>query len=948
MNWFRTIVGVFLFGPCVLHAQNSKIYGKVVNSKNEPLHGATIVLDGKKRSTATDYNGAYTFSGLYAGVFVIKCSYTSYADKVIGGITVKPGEAVNVDFVMDEIKGKLKEVVVTSSARNAKPKESIASLIIAQKNSASVSDGISAESIKRTPDRNTSDVLKRISGASIQEDKFVIIRGLNDRYNAAFLNGATLPSSESDRKAFAFDIFPANMLDNLIIYKTATPDKPGEFAGGLIEVNTKGIPSQNFETFSIGTGFNTFATLQNRKYYEGGKWDFIGADDGTRALPNNFPDKISSGATAAERASYAKKIPNRWKLYQANAMPNLNLQYSLGHVYQKKGKDFIGLLLSATYTKTYNRTKGQRFDFDPAKDDGDDTLNLYTKDDVYTKQTLLGLLANVSVKANTNNSYSLKTIYSINSDDRIIDRYGQDDNTDDPNRFVQNYTYWFTSNKLFSTQLSGEHFFPTSKIRGSWVASFSNVQRDIPSLRKIVYDSSGNGGYDQFKAVIVGSQVTFNDGGLLFFAKNRENIWNAKGDFTKPFKLGSNQNQVKWGAFLQYRARKYNARLMGFAKNTGPAFDENLRNLPAEKLFDPSNIGILKNGKSGLNINEAADQSYPYTAQATLAAAYAMLDQRWGKYIRLIYGVRAENYVQKVDAKKPEGEPANVNNSKADVLPSANLVVSLSPKQNLRLSYATTLNRPEFRELASSGFYDFATKIKTTGNDTLKRASIQNFDIRYEIFPGKAQLFSVSGFYKTFQNPIELVAVENTRNEAYYKNGLSAYCYGAELEVRTLLGGLFNTSNQSILNDITFFSNVALIKSEVRVNDGSIARIKSKRTMQGQSPYLFNAGFTYQNDDKGWSASLVGNRFGQRIFIAGSEIEGDRWEYGRTVIDFQIAKNITKKNIELKLNVKDVLAQKLYFFWDINNNQKFDKNSDDINSITNFGRTISFSFTYKY
>jgi CarboxypepD_reg-like domain/TonB-dependent Receptor Plug Domain len=263
MNWFRIMVGVFLFGPCVLHAQNSKIYGKVVNSKNEPLHGATIVLDGKKRSTATDYNGAYTFSGLYAGVFVIKCSYTSYADKVIGGITVKPGEAVNVDFVMDEVKGKLKEVVVTSSARNAKPKESIASLIIAQKNSASVSDGISAESIKRTPDRNTSDVLKRISGASIQEDKFVIIRGLNDRYNAAFLNGATLPSSESDRKAFAFDIFPANMLDNLIIYKTATPDKPGEFAGGLIEVNTKGIPSQNFETFSIGTGFNTFATLQN-------------------------------------------------------------------------------------------------------------------------------------------------------------------------------------------------------------------------------------------------------------------------------------------------------------------------------------------------------------------------------------------------------------------------------------------------------------------------------------------------------------------------------------------------------------------------------------------------------------------------------------------------------------------------------------------------------------
>ena len=263
---------IFCLGYILLsytvNAQTGKITGKVLNEKTgEVLIGATVIVEGKSKTTQTDQNGVYTLSGLLPGEYTLKCTYVSFNAKSIPGIKLKANEVVVQDFVM-EAKGTIKEIVIKSPG-STKPKETVSSLLVAQKNSASVSDGISAESIKRTPDRNTGDILKRVSGASLQEDRFAVVRGLNDRYNSAYINGAPLPSSESDRKAFAFDIFPANMLDNLIIYKTATPDMPGEFAGGQIVINTKGIPTENFSSFSMGVGVNTIATFQNKKVYEG-------------------------------------------------------------------------------------------------------------------------------------------------------------------------------------------------------------------------------------------------------------------------------------------------------------------------------------------------------------------------------------------------------------------------------------------------------------------------------------------------------------------------------------------------------------------------------------------------------------------------------------------------------------------------------------------------------
>ena len=276
---------LFLIGCFTLFGQSS-IRGVVTDqATGETMPGVKIALDGTQKMALTDFDGKFSLNNIPEGKYSITAKYATYNTKTITDVVVKTGEPTIVNIAMGSAVSEQQEVVVTATMK----KESNSALLLAQKNATTVSDGISAESIKRTPDRSTSDVLKRISGASIQDNKFAVIRGLNDRYNAAYINGAPLPSSESDRKAFSFDIFPANMLDNLVIIKTATPELPGEFAGGIIQVNTKSIPEDNFQSISIGGGYNTITTGKEKMTYKGGKLDWLGIDDGTRAMPKGIP-----------------------------------------------------------------------------------------------------------------------------------------------------------------------------------------------------------------------------------------------------------------------------------------------------------------------------------------------------------------------------------------------------------------------------------------------------------------------------------------------------------------------------------------------------------------------------------------------------------------------------------------------------------------------------------
>lgn len=935
-------------------AQSGKITGKVINAgSGEGLANATLTLIEKSKTETTDQNGGFSFNKLEAGNYSIKCTYSGHVDKIIDEIVVTTNGNTVINISLEEKKS---DAVIVSATRIKAVGESIVSLVIAQKNSASVSDGITAESIRKTPDRSTSDVLKRVSGASIQDDRFAIIRGLNDRYNAAFINGAPLPSTESDRKAFAFDIFPAAILDNLVIYKTATPDKSGEFAGGIIDITTKSILPKSFTSVAFGFGFNSLITGKIRHFSDNkGKKDFIGIDDGTRAIPAGIPSATElKNLTFAEKADLAKLFGKyKWGIKQGNTVPDFNFQLSKGFNIERKQKEFLGALLSLNYKRSYTFSEGERnsFDFDLTAPPDQQVLQRGKyKDSLYNQETVLAALGNISVKFDNRNIISWKNNLSINTDNRLIKRIGTPDFSSDPSLVIKDATRWFTSNQIISSQLIGEHLVGKIKTRINWLGAYSKVNREIPNLSR----SSYAGNLPDLYANLSSGGVNQSAGsGTMFFTNSDENIKSIKADITQPYAfMKSSQNFVKIGGGLQVRARDFTSRLLGLTSynGAGVSFDNSLSLLSEDQIFLPQHLGLMDNGNGGFLLDDGTLPNSKYDASSALTHAYLMNDQRFFKKFRLIYGIRMEKFNQKLNSFK-DNVPIKINTAVTDFLPSVNFVYSATSKMNIRLSYAETLNRPEFRELAPYLFYDFVTQYTYEGFDTLQRAKIKNYDFRYEFFPGQAQLFSVSAFYKEFINPVEIVSNPVFDNLAIYSNAKSAKIYGVEAEFRTLISTLFGIKKEdALLSKFTLGANAALIKSSVKLGGFGLydpSKLVTNRSLQGQSPYIINGSLGFNDEAIGLSSTLSVNRVGDRIIIAGTVIDADIYEKARTVLDFQMSKSFLQNTLELKFTVRDILAQNVSFYFDFDKSKTF--TDRDRNFSSNIApRVFSFSAGYKF
>ena len=982
MKYFYFFITLLI--SSAIYSQTAIIKGTVIEeASGKSIPGVTIKLLNTKIITQSDASGSFIIRNVSVGKQELEFSDFTLTTKIISDIETTKDETTSLTVSMSEKNNSLNEVVIKRTKMKA---ESVASLLSVQKNSSRVSDGISAESIKRTPDKTTSDVLKRISGASVQDNKFVIIRGLNDRYNTTYLNGAPLPSTEPDRKAFSFDIFPANMIDNLVIYKTATPDLPGEFAGGVIEINTKATPDKNFESFSIGSGYNTLTTGKKQLYSAGGKTEWIGLDDGTRALPASFPSVQNFQALQGQRtqssileiASLAKSYQSDWRLYEKKFSPNTSLQYTLGRFYKLNDDKSIGLLASVTYNKTnnYNETNSRRYEA-PGQ------LQKNLLDQNYRVQTLFSTIGNLSFKLNANNSFSLKNLYSINSESKILDRNGSLNQESDP-LWINTTSRIFTNNKIYSGQLSGEHFLQASKIKVNWVGSYSNVNREIPSERRNSYRyfKFDDGTVSQPKADFsTNNAIGPEYPGSIFTSENKEYIVSAKLDLSKKIKISDDfTTEIKAGGIVQSRFRDFAARQLGYVQFNGlingvtfgsNTFLQSISNQPNETIFNASNMGILGANSSGLTLYDGTKGNDTYSANSKLATGYLMFDNLYKK-LRIVWGARLENYSQKLDSKEDNGDLVTVNDSQLDILPSINFIYNLTKNQNLRLSASKTLNRPEFRELAPFLFYDTATEFNTYGDPTLKIAEIVNADLRYEVYPGKGQLFSISAFYKNFTNPIELQARANNSNQ--YKNAKSGSNKGMEVEYRTLLSSIFGTENTKILEDLTLYTNLAVIRSKVDISNLVTSSTLKNIPLQGQSPYVFNSGLQYMNKEFGWSGSVNVNRIGNRIAIHGNQTPGGDtnayWEKGRTFLDLQIAKNFLNNKLELKLNVQNALAQDLIFYQnndsstnsvsgikgifnsiltgDSQDKNGYNHKEDDLVWRTKFGPTVSMSINYSF
>ncbi len=957
MNLKGILLFIFTFLWFYSFSQTGKIAGRVISSKGEGLISAvvTISLGEFTKPIQTDYNGDFKFNDLKPGKYKVMAKYVGFDNTVLENIEVIAGQTTPLNIVLFEKQKTLKDITIKGKVK----RDNVSALLIMQKNAASVGDAISAEAIKRSPDKSTSDVLKRVSGASIQDNKFAIIRGLNERYNSAYLNGSPLPSSESDRKAFAFDIFPSNMLDNLVITKTATPDQTGEFAGGIILINTKNIPDENFQSFSFGLGYNNLTTFKEKLTYKGGSLDFLGLDDGTRGVPKNLPALNNWPGDRAGKAQAAKLMPNDWGAISSVFGPSVSLQYTIGKSFKIKKKEALGLLFSLTYSNTPNRYDQYLYGYDQ-NDENKIQTNL--KDINYTERILAGALLNLSFKVNENNKISFKNIYSINSEDRVVRRIGAFNlNQIDPLRTESNL-FWFTSNEILTNQLNSEHYIPKTKTKVNLLISNGNVSRLTPGMRRLLY-TAGTG--EKFQAnIVTNADFAASTGGTYLYTTINENVKSAQADFSQNFDFNKNfKNNVKIGFNFQSRNRDFKARKLNLAKyqqtgGGGVEFADSLLFLNDKEIFLPQNIGILPGGKGGFMLEQIINPYDAYDASANVFARYFMVDTKIGARLRAIWGSRLETFYLTLNSTRDDRSLIRLNTVKYDFLPSINFVYSLNEKQNLRFSYSETVNRPEFRELAPFVFYDFTNRYTYSGNDTIVRCKINNFDFRYEYFPGKNQLLSGSLFYKKFDKPIEQYSNPNAAREVTYVNAISAANYGFEFEFRTVLSSLFNTDSISFLENTTIFTNYAYILSNVLINNKDSNYRESStisdlfrtdgRRLQGQSPYVLNAGIQYVDPKSGLGATLSINSVGDRISIVGNVNEPSLWEQGRTTVDLQLSKTFLNKKLEIRLNAKDILVQDLVFYNDLNNNSQFDSSSDFKIISRNFGNEFSFSAAYKF
>ncbi len=974
------VLFVSFFINHLIYSQTGIVKGNVVDAASGQSVGKVEVsIDGTKLSSKTDTLGNYTISNIPFGVYSITAKIKGFTSYTISDVKIDATNELIHNFYLEPISTVIDEHIVKHVKDHGGVKDAVSKIKSSENNIVIITD----EEIKKTPVSNVAGVLAKGTGMSIQDNKFVVIRGLNDRYNAAYLNNGPLPSSESDRKAFSFDIFPSNMLDNVTIIKTATPDLQGEFAGGIIQINTKGIPKESFQSVSLSGSYNTITTFKDQVDYKGGKKDWIGLDDGVRALSSSIPSKANFPLSITDQASLAKQFNSDWGFQTKSFMPNMNLQYGLGLNNTLFGKE-IGFIGSFSYNRinNYNETTRRGFSGNGSEGMVGSQIEFDYLDKVYATQLLSGLMANFTIKLNHNNKLSFKNLYSINSDDRVICRTGEKDPLEANPTLLKSNALWFTSNKIYSGQISGEHEL-NQNLKIDWIGSYSSIDRTIPNLRRSIYtrkkffdDPTDPNMYDTMYVANISSNIVGPDyGGGMFFSTNKEKMTSFQTDLKYNLKnFFEIKNEVKIGGLYQSRARDFDARQLGYTKYGGAGsviqFKDSLLYLDQNTIFDSENMGLIKSGVGGFKLIDGSKYSDAYSAKSSTTAGYFMMTNKFKKKLRMVWGARAEYFTQNLLAIKADKSQLDLATKKLDILPSYNLVYSIHKKQNIKFAYSKTLNRPEYRELAPFAFYDFNTQFVISGNDSLKRAKITNLDLRYEYFPGKSQILSGTIFYKKFVDPIEQISRADVANEVSFKNVPTAINYGFELEVRSVLGSLFKSDSASLMNNFTFYSNVAIIRSKVDVSDIIGTPYKS-RPLQGQSPYVFNAGLMYIDDSIRMSFTLTMNRVGDRIAILGNVNQPDIWEKGRTFLDFQVSKKLLKHDrLEIKLNFQNILAQKLNFYQNNyfstndlskgqqlintiltggkNNENSYNEKRDDLIWSTVFGRTISASISIKF
>lgn len=914
----------------VLMAQSSKIEGIVIDkTTKELLIGASVVIEGTTTGSITDLNGKYsiTCDSTQKKVNLV-VSYLGYKTLKISGIT--PDKKATVVYIEMELAGEEISTVEVSAEAN---KSSTMYLVNLLQNSISMATALGQDAIKKSPDKNVGETLKRLSGVSVVENRFVVVRGLIDRYNYAMLNNMPLSSSEPDRKAFSFDLLPSSLIDNVIISKTATPEMPGEFAGGLIQVNTRDVTNDNFIQLSTSIGGNSQTTYHSAMQYSSSKKNWLGYDNGNRNLPSNFPDALTyKKLTLANQAIESKKINNDWALEENDKIPfNENFQFSSAlsfNLFKNKG----GLLLSGFRTLT-NRIiiAEERNDFDLQG------ILFSFRDTIYQQQHNAGMLAGVSYKIRSHGKLALKFLMGGNAIERNLMREGISYTAARLERANSN-EYVITN--FASGIITYDQEIKPINAKLSLGYSISNLYRNTPNLRKMLFTTA-----DLIDTTVYYAQIPFGSSNPSlagkFFSTLNDITNTYKVDYAMPLDLKS-QNQLIKAGYLQIdRERSFDARVLGYV--LGNPLNYNLTLLPQDSLFNSENIDAKK-----FRLVDITNDVDKYNATSANTAGYLMFDNTILKSIRMIYGVRYEKYTQSLFT--TIGKIDSVATSTFENwLPSVNVIISIGAKTKLRMAYSNTVARPEFRELAPFAFYDFIEVSSVRGNANLKSTTIYNYDLRFDYYPTTGQFISVSAFYKNFLNPIEVVYDNSSGGGSRiftYANLTSAECYGVEFETRIKLATDNFLSKSKFFNNMALVSNIALLQSTLDLSTIPNS-YESQRALQGQSPYLINVGLDYRTAKSGFGLTVLYNKIGRRVIVTGSDNFPDIVQAPRELVDVSISKTFLSFG-EIRLTLSDLLNQPDTYYQDLDKSKNFIAENDNLMRRFIYGSGASLQLTLRW
>ncbi|MFL5521869.1 MAG: TonB-dependent receptor domain-containing protein [Gemmatimonadales bacterium] len=891
MSWFGRLLAalglVLAPGALVAQQETGRLVGRVVEGEQgTPLAGAMVEVTGTSIKTATAVDGRFILQNVPVGAVSLSVRLIGFQPKTVTGLAIAKGETTEQNVSLSNSVVQLQELAVTAEAERG----TVNAALEEQRNATALVNSVTSEQIAKSPDSDASQAVQRVSGVTVQDGKYVFVRGLGERYTTATLNGARIPSPEPERKVVPLDLFPSALLEAVTTSKTFTPDQTGDFAGAQVNIKTKEFPSRRTVQFSVGTGFNSRVAGNDMIFPLRETYDPVAFGAGERALPSEVAntDFTQSVAPTTNNGAIAS-FRNAWSTPTRSGAGNANFGLSVGGTDKVFGQN-LGYVFSGNYGYGQEIRDDQYRGLALAGANG-----AAEQIDLYQGQTgrysvLWGGIANITTNIGTHSQIAFNNTYN-----RTMDNDGRREQGFSENLAtaldIQRLRY--VERSVFSTQLQGTHAL-NLRHRIDWAGTFSDVSRKEPDRSELVYTLDTDPVTGQRGCAWYGGS---NEAAVRTFGDLHENAIEGKLDYT--WYLGASADgrmALKLGGLA--RSVDRDAINDVYSISSTGVLPQSALEQPAEVIFD----GRYTEGDQKTLRLTPLGQGGSYVASDRLLAGYAMISLPVSRRLTAVAGARLEDSRVVVDATPTLGETVRTNPTFTDVLPSLSLTYALNENQNLRFAASRTLSRPEYRELAPLLFREVIGSDNVLGNAGLQRTLIDNLDLRWEWFLSGSEILSVSAFAKRFHDPIERVYLASSGTRIItFVNAKAATNYGVEFELRKGLGSLTPS-----LAPFTVFSNLTLMQSEIEIDNSSASVTDQNRRMVGQAPYVVNVGTTYTSPGGNWSGTLLWNVVGERITEAGELPLPNVTEKPRHILDLSLRFPVVP-GLRGKLDVRNIL-----------------------------------------